>query len=56
VLVFDERGAGNGRLLPAGPLRERIPQALGPRQIALYNADARRPACPATWRSAPWPA
>jgi len=41
VLVFDERGAGNGRMLPAGPLRERIPPALGPRQIALYNADAR---------------
>jgi len=41
VLVFDERGAGNGRLLPAGPLRERVPQALSPRQIALYNADAR---------------
>lgn len=40
VLVFDERGAGNGRLLPAGPLRERVPTALGPRQIALYNADA----------------
>ena len=40
VLVFDERGVGNGRLLPAGPLRERIPRALGPRQIALYNADA----------------
>ena len=40
VLVFDERGVGNGRLLPAGPLRERIPAALGPRQIALYNADA----------------
>ena len=38
VLVFDERGAGNGRLLPAGPLRERLPQALGPRQIVLYNA------------------
>ena len=57
VLVFDERGAGNGRLLPAGPLRERMPQALGPRQIALYNADARDdPPARATWRSAPWPA
>jgi len=41
VLVFDERGVGNGRLLPAGPLRERIPTALGARQIALYNADSR---------------
>jgi tetraacyldisaccharide 4'-kinase len=40
VLVFDERGAGNGRLLPAGPLREHLPKALGPRRIALYNADA----------------
>lgn len=40
VLVFDERGAGNGRLLPAGPLRERVPKALGPRKIVLYNADA----------------
>lgn len=40
VLVFDERGAGNGWLLPAGPLREPLPRALGPRQLVLYNADA----------------
>lgn len=39
VIVFDERGAGNGRLLPAGPLRERVPNSLGPRQIVLYNAE-----------------
>ena len=40
VLVFDERGAGNGRLLPAGPLRERIPETLGAHQLVVYNADA----------------
>jgi len=40
VLVFDERGAGNGRLLPAGPLREPIPETLRPRQLVVYNADA----------------
>jgi len=38
VLVFDERGTGNGRLLPAGPLREPMPRAAGARQIVLYNA------------------
>jgi tetraacyldisaccharide 4'-kinase len=39
VVVFDERGAGNGWLLPAGPLREPIdapPAAL--HQFVLYNA------------------
>lgn len=40
VLVFDERGAGNGRLLPAGPMRERLPLATSARQIVLYNAPA----------------
>ena len=38
VIVFDERGAGNGWLLPAGPLRERLPAAVPPRTLVLYNA------------------
>ena len=44
VLVFDERGAGNGWLLPAGPLREKLPAAVPPRSVVLYNADS--PATP----------
>lgn len=38
VLVFDERGAGNGLLLPAGPLRQRLPSRVPARSIVLYSA------------------
>jgi tetraacyldisaccharide 4'-kinase len=40
VVVFDERGAGNGWLLPAGPLREPLPQRMPARTVLLYNATA----------------
>ncbi len=46
VIVFDERGVGNGWLLPAGPLREPVDtqpaSALVAPAIVLHNAD--RPA------------
>jgi tetraacyldisaccharide 4'-kinase len=38
VLVFDQRGAGNGWLLPAGPLREPMPAQVPPRSVVVYNA------------------
>lgn len=44
VLVFDERGVGNGALLPAGPLREPLPKTLQSRQWVLYtNGQASTP-------------
>lgn len=44
VMVFDERGIGNGLLLPAGPLREALPKALPDRTLIVYNAA--RPSTP----------
>lgn len=38
LIVFDERGAGNGLLLPAGPLREPLPAAVPASCRVLYTA------------------
>jgi tetraacyldisaccharide 4'-kinase len=46
IIVFDERGIGNGLLLPAGPLREPLGAAPPPRSLVLYNAPQ---------PSTPWP-
>jgi tetraacyldisaccharide 4'-kinase len=38
IIVFDERGAGNRLLLPAGPLREALPERTPAATLVLYNA------------------
>lgn len=40
VVVVDERGAGNGWCLPAGPLREPIPSRLDSRTLLVYSGGA----------------
>ncbi len=39
VVVFDDRGAGNGWMLPAGPLREPLTPHVPPNTVVLYNAS-----------------
>jgi tetraacyldisaccharide 4'-kinase len=38
VIVIDDRGHGNGLLLPAGPLRQRPPNRLSGNSLVLYSA------------------
>ncbi len=46
LIVFDQRGIGNGLLLPAGPLREPMPAVLGPQMRVLYTGGHRSTSLP----------
>jgi tetraacyldisaccharide 4'-kinase len=46
LLVFDDRGVGNGLLLPAGPLREPLPAQAGRQQRVLYTGQCVSTALP----------
>jgi tetraacyldisaccharide 4'-kinase len=46
LVVFDERGAGNGLLLPAGPLRAALPARPGAQMRVLYTAGRASTALP----------
>jgi tetraacyldisaccharide 4'-kinase len=46
IIVFDDRGVGNGWQLPAGPLRQPLPTHVPVNSHVLYNAER---------ASTPWP-
>ena len=48
VLVIDERGWGNGALLPSGPLRQRPPNATPAATMVVYNPLCVTTALPGT--------
>lgn len=48
LVVFDERGDGNGFLLPTGPLREPLPAEVPPWMRVLYTAGVASTALPGT--------